>query len=289
MSKIKSHDCQMCGGPLEIDLDRQLYRCPFCGISYDYEYFREDNILDVAHTAITRGEFGAAKDAYEFMLKKDPHNFVALKGLILCKCKWRTIHPILHESKVHLKEDEATLLYAIDNCETGDKEYFTKIQEALSVLGRYRDTLKEIKKIEDERISENNLRNAITDAQMINNRRFTNSVDQLREAKTPKGDMSVFDMLFLLAVMAIAGFIIWLGWWVLIIVIAVIIASLIIYNVKKDISDKRLEEAKRPHTENIERLSNLCKEKREEAEKLRFQYGRLTKDIIYLDNHIHDQ
>ena len=77
----------MCGGLLDIDIDRQVYICPFCGVTFDYEYFRKDNVLDIATKSLNRREFGAAKDAFEYMLQKDPHNFEALRGLILCKCK----------------------------------------------------------------------------------------------------------------------------------------------------------------------------------------------------------
>ena len=44
MTIVKSHVCDMCGGPLDIDLDRQLYVCSYCGVTHDYEYFREDDV-----------------------------------------------------------------------------------------------------------------------------------------------------------------------------------------------------------------------------------------------------
>ena len=52
MAIIKSHVCNMCGGLLDIDLDRQMYICPFCGVTFDYEYFREDNVLEIANKAL---------------------------------------------------------------------------------------------------------------------------------------------------------------------------------------------------------------------------------------------
>ena len=48
MAIIKGHICKSCGGPLDIDIDRQLYICPFCGVTYDYDYFREDNVMAIA-------------------------------------------------------------------------------------------------------------------------------------------------------------------------------------------------------------------------------------------------
>ena len=101
MAIVKSNICKQCGGLLDIDIDRQVYICPFCGVTFDYEYFRKDNVLDLAKKSIARREFGAAQDAYEYMLKKDPHNFEALRGLILCKCKWNSMLPMLQHNEVH--------------------------------------------------------------------------------------------------------------------------------------------------------------------------------------------
>ena len=81
--KIKKHQCPSCGGSLRIDSDKQMYHCTFCGATFDYEYFREDRIHEAGETYLSRGEFMATTEAYEFMLKKDPHDFLALRGLML--------------------------------------------------------------------------------------------------------------------------------------------------------------------------------------------------------------
>ena len=120
----------MCGGLLDIDLDRQMYICPFCGVTFDYEYFREDNVLEIANKSLNRSEFGAAKDAFDFILQKDPHDFQALRGLILCRCKWKNLLPMMTYNQVHLREDDPCLVSAIENCHPEKKEYFEKIDEA---------------------------------------------------------------------------------------------------------------------------------------------------------------
>ena len=104
MAILKSNVCNMCGGLLDIDIDRQVYICPFCGVTFDYEYFRKDNVLQIAKKAMLRKEFGGAEDAFTYMLKKDPHNFEALRGLILCKCKWGSFTPMFLENGVFLAE-----------------------------------------------------------------------------------------------------------------------------------------------------------------------------------------
>ena len=64
MSNIKKHQCPSCGGSLIIDNDKQLYHCTFCGSTYDYEYFREEQMHEMGETFLSRGEFMAAIDAY---------------------------------------------------------------------------------------------------------------------------------------------------------------------------------------------------------------------------------
>ena len=43
---VKKHTCPTCGGQLRVDLSRQMYECPFCGVTFDYAYFNEDDVID---------------------------------------------------------------------------------------------------------------------------------------------------------------------------------------------------------------------------------------------------
>lgn len=88
---IKTHVCPTCGGNLKVDLERQMYECPFCGVTFDYEYFQEDDVLEIADRAMSIGENDSAKRAYEFMLKKDPKNFFAIRGLLLLSLKLKSV------------------------------------------------------------------------------------------------------------------------------------------------------------------------------------------------------
>ena len=85
MTLIKSHSCTKCGGVLIVHNDKQQYECPYCGIFYDYEYFRLRDILEQAAASQKVLQYDSAKEKYEFILKKDPHNFIALRGILLCE------------------------------------------------------------------------------------------------------------------------------------------------------------------------------------------------------------
>lgn len=87
MTLIKSHSCTKCGGVLIVHNDKQKYECPYCGIFYDYEYFRSRDILEQAVASQKMLQYDSAKEKYDFILKKDPHNFTALRGNLLCEAK----------------------------------------------------------------------------------------------------------------------------------------------------------------------------------------------------------
>ena len=95
MSNIKKHQCPSCGGNLSVDNDKQMYRCTFCGSTYDYEYFREEKMHELGETYLSRGEFMAAADAYKFTLKKNPHDFLALRGLLLAAAHVKDMDDLL--------------------------------------------------------------------------------------------------------------------------------------------------------------------------------------------------
>jgi len=83
MKELMRHLCESCGSPLAVDIDRQIYICSFCGVTYDYAYFKEDDVLGKAETFLERGETNAAMDAYKFYLTKNPHDGDILKKVML--------------------------------------------------------------------------------------------------------------------------------------------------------------------------------------------------------------
>ena len=49
MSSLEIHQCRSCGGNLLIDPAKQIYVCTYCGITYDYEYFKEEDVHEKAY------------------------------------------------------------------------------------------------------------------------------------------------------------------------------------------------------------------------------------------------
>ena len=250
MAILKSNVCNMCGGLLDIDIDRQVYICPFCGVTFDYEYFRKDNVLQIAKKAMLRKEFGGAEDAFTYMLKKDPHNFEALRGLILCKCKWGSFTPMFLEDGVFLQPNDPVLINAIENCQPEFKDYFEMIKQALEVLHCYRKGRAELADLEDDKRIWTSKLNDICLSQAINDSRFVRWCDDFRDSLTTSNGESFLGLVLYFGIGILFGIgaatIVGKMYWLPVLIIAIIILIVVIYNVKKQFNDRALEATKKP-------------------------------------------
>ncbi|MCR5327437.1 MAG: hypothetical protein K6E12_01080 [Saccharofermentans sp.] len=156
--KIKQHQCPSCGGSLRIDRDKQMYHCTFCGSTYDYEYFREDRIHEAGETYLSRGEFMATTEAYEFMLKKDPHDFLALRGLMLAAAHLTDMRELEQVNK-EFDYDSKIVSRVIENASEEDKPYFTEFANVYAEKKRLSDCSEEIEALLKEK---NNINSVIT-------------------------------------------------------------------------------------------------------------------------------
>ncbi|MBR3058899.1 MAG: hypothetical protein IKG93_13170 [Clostridiales bacterium] len=151
---IKKHTCPTCGGTLKVDMDRQMYECPFCGVTFDYEYFREDDVLARASRALRAGEFMSAREAYDFMLAKEPHNFAALRGKILISANIKSTVALRQPASVrnlHFEAAEKSIDQAIESAEPQHTGYFTKMKELFDTGKAYRDEVRKINETQGER------------------------------------------------------------------------------------------------------------------------------------------
>ena len=282
MAIIKSNICKQCGGLLDIDIDRQVYICPFCGVTFDYEYFRTDNVLEIAKKAVNRNEFGAAKDAYDYMLKKDPHNFEALRGLILCKCKWTTLVPMLQNSEVHLLPDEPVLLRAIENCLPEHRDYFNMIKQALEVLKDYRKSRAELANLENDRIATQKKLRDINVAQAVNNAKFTATLGEINDALVDSGKLGAGVVEIGLLILIGLGYVTIANqqYWIPVILVGIILFSIAVYNINKLVTNKTLEAAKGPVRKKLDELETLIDAKNTECVNYLQTYKTLTSTIV---------
>ena len=150
--KIRKHQCPSCGGSLRIDSDKQMYHCTFCGSTYDYEYFREDRIHEAGETYLSRGEFMATTEAYEFMLKKDPHDFLALRGLMLAAAHLTSVSELDQLNKEEkFSYDPDMARQATENASEEDKEYFKEFGRVYADKQRLNDCLEEIESLREKK------------------------------------------------------------------------------------------------------------------------------------------
>ena len=126
MTLIRSHSCTKCGGALIVHNDRQQYECPYCSVFYDYEYFRSRIILEQAAASQKMLQYDSAKEKYEFILKKDPHNFLALRGNLLCEAGINLPTELRKPEKV-ICIIPSSLAHAEEMTEPEGKEYFHKL------------------------------------------------------------------------------------------------------------------------------------------------------------------
>ncbi|MBO4494475.1 MAG: hypothetical protein J5752_01305 [Clostridiales bacterium] len=149
---VKAHSCPTCGGQLKTNFELGMYECPFCGVNFDYEYFREDDVLKKGYEALEKGEFSSAKDAFSFMLTKEPHNFMALRGKIFA------ISHISNFKDLEKADAFKNIHYSVTDCEDAimaadpqDREYFTELQALLSKAQRLSECDKENQAVLEKR------------------------------------------------------------------------------------------------------------------------------------------
>ncbi|MCR5275111.1 MAG: transposase [Clostridiales bacterium] len=144
ISNLKKHTCPTCGGQLIVNEVRRMYECPFCGVTFDYEYFREDDVLDRAARAMRAGEMKSAQEAYEFMLAKEPSNFEALRGMILVAAHAKSTYEFARAEslkKMNTPLVDERIQYAIDNCLPEHRDYFSKMKELFDATDTYEEGL----------------------------------------------------------------------------------------------------------------------------------------------------
>ncbi|MBO4928433.1 MAG: hypothetical protein J5379_09335 [Clostridiales bacterium] len=153
MSQLVSYTCPKCGGVLNVDKSQEIYDCPFCGNSFDFIFFHRKELFGEAELCMHRMEFTAATDKFKAILERNPQDFQALRGLVLCAGKVR--------SKNDLKSPESLqganfnqMLVAIQDVKKRAKDedvpYFTKLSEMLEMAKQFDQTDKDKKNLHND-------------------------------------------------------------------------------------------------------------------------------------------
>ena len=100
----------------------------------------------------------ATTEAYEFMLKKDPHDFLALRGLMLAAAHLTDMSELDQVNK-EFDYDSKIVDRVIENASKEDKEYFTEFAKVYAEKKRMFDCSEEIETLLEEK---NKIDSAIT-------------------------------------------------------------------------------------------------------------------------------
>ena len=152
MRELVSYSCTACGGALTVDKSQEVYECPFCGNAYDFVQMHHDELLNDAAVNMRQMEFVSAKEKFNSILEKDPHDFEALRGRILCAGKWKTLTEVDTESKMSNVRFDSILERvdeAVEHTEDEEtKEFFTDLRKLIELLAQIQKKNIEMKPLE---------------------------------------------------------------------------------------------------------------------------------------------
>ena len=146
---IKDHICPSCGGTLHVDIARQMYECPFCGLSFDFDIIRDETAVAEAQDALSKQQFLKADAIYKYILTVDPKNFAALRGRILCAAKWPDLGTTIqyaeyYMEKAHIPSLKLRIEEALGACEECDRPFVYAVIDKASMAPVFIGTVNEI-------------------------------------------------------------------------------------------------------------------------------------------------
>lgn len=271
-----------------IDTDKRIYLCPSCGMTYDYDYFADENLLRLAYGALTRGEFSTAKEVFSDLHKKDPHDLSALRGLLLCSMGIASFK-MMDIAGTTVDPDDPQLLYCIEKADFRGREYFYHIQNTGTLSKEYVKNEEELSAL---RGKYSNVETEITTwNQLIRERRhrasdaiaaFLSGIMSIR--KTDRGDVIEF-FLFIIASI-IAGFV-WLvftfGWIVIAITSSLIAIGVILYTIWKISGVRKMKEKLSPIIKRRDDLNAKIDELESRNDLLREKYMNELKEAFAIE------
>ncbi len=105
--------------------------------------------LDGTH--LSRKEFGTVVDAYRLALKTNPHDFSALRGLMLAAAYLKDMQGLVHADEAkHFSYNSSIVNEVIECASEEDKEYFKKFAGLYADKKRMADCRREIESLHRE-------------------------------------------------------------------------------------------------------------------------------------------
>lgn len=147
MAHLTTYSCRNCGGVLIKDQMQEVLECPFCGNAYDLIRMHSDEYLSRAQVNMQQMEFHAAKEKYETVLSKDPQNFDALLGLVLCSGKVQSENELRTPEKMKDRAFDEMMAAADDakkRAAPEHAEYFSVLHQLTELAKKHQLTDKRI-------------------------------------------------------------------------------------------------------------------------------------------------
>ncbi len=152
MAHLTTYSCRNCGGVLIKDQLQEVLECPFCGNAYDLVRMHSDEYSSRAQVNMQQMEFHAAKEKYETVLSKDPQNFEALLGLVLCSGKVQSENELRTPEKMKDRAFDEMMAAAKDAQEKAAPEhagYFSVLYQLAELSKRHQLTDKRIESLSE--------------------------------------------------------------------------------------------------------------------------------------------
>ena len=140
MADMVNYTCSKCGGVLNVAPGHMLFDCPFCGADFNYYDFYRKEMIEQAESCMYRFDFDMAKRKFDAILKYDPQDFAALRGLVLCEGNIIALKNLSSPSKLEgCKFNQMSRIIGdvMSRAREEDKEYFRKLLDLFSVAKRY--------------------------------------------------------------------------------------------------------------------------------------------------------
>ena len=139
MENAKTVICTKCGAQLEPDQEYNIYRCNFCGVAFGSSILFNKDAMEKAEKSVQLGEFNEADIWYRCVLMREPKNFKAFRGRVLCAGKWKNVTEIDTDlmSEVRIKKLYKRIEEAMKHADEEDMDYFASFRKVVSVIERY--------------------------------------------------------------------------------------------------------------------------------------------------------